>query len=329
MSASDWRVISEADLSDLTSSGGWIRAYCPIHGGDHQRSLSINETSGFGRCHQCGAQVLLREINPTAAANIARYQAPHAIKVRDPKHILRASTKTPAVKPWQQEEITLLRELQPHMEAHLRDARARTYLAERRISLVTAERCHAGYIPDVPLIGKYAPLARWTDRIIFPVQSKENGVQFVGRSLKLWKPGMDEGAHKALLDRLTMTRRWIKTHATGWLNFQAMEQATRIIFVEGAFDALAPIEAGLANTIAVIGTTLDVRWLPQRRAHLCIALDGDESGRTRSEAARQTCYEHGYDVTLCPVPADGLGKDWSERYRLHGRSGLLPLLEAS
>lgn len=329
MSASDWEIISESDLRHPKPSGGWIRAYCPIHGGDHQRSLSINEDTGFGRCHQCGAGVVVREINPDAAANIAQHSHSDVIKVRDPKYFMQRQPKPPTVQPWQQEEIALLRALQPHMEAHLADERARTYLAERGISLVTAERCHAGYIPDVGLCGRYAPLARWRDRLIFPVQSKENGIQFVGRSLKLWHPGMDEGTHKQLLDRLTMTRRWIKTHATGWLNFQAMEQAARIIFVEGAFDALAPIEAGLVNTVAVIGTALDVKWLPQRRAHLFIALDGDESGREKSEAARRTLYEHGYDVTVCSVPADGLGKDWSERYRLHGRNGLLPLLEAS
>ena len=324
MSAVDWQIISENDLHRLKSSGGWIRAFCPLHGGDHQRSLSINEETGFGRCHQCGAQVLVREINPTAAANIVRCRAEDVIKVRDPKYIMREQPKPPTIAPWQQQELALLRALQPHMESHLADERPRAYLAERGISLLTAELCHAGYIPP-----GYAPLARWADRIVFPVQSKEHGVQFVGRSLKLWQPGMDEHTHKGLLDQLTMTRRWIKTHATGWLNFQAMEQASRIIFVEGAFDALAPIEAGLANTVAVIGTALDVNWLPQRRVHLFIGLDGDESGRERSEIARRPLYEHGYDVTVCCVPADGLGKDWSERYRLHGRNGLLPLLEAS
>ncbi len=329
MSAVDWQIIGEDEIIDPRSSGGWIRAYCPVHGGDHQRSLSINEETGFGRCHQCGAQVLVREINPKAAANIA--QRSHdvttgIIKVRDPKYITRRQSLPSTIQPWQQKEIDLLRVAQPFMEKHLMDERARAYLAGRGVAIETAQLCHAGYIPGVPLRGKYAALWRWADRIVFPVQSKDHGVQFVGRSLRLWKPGMDEEQHKEALERATI-RRWLKTHAAGWLNFQMMEEAPCVVFVEGAFDALATISAGLAHTVAIIGTALNVQWLPRRRLHVVLALDGDESGREKSTVARTTLYEHGYDVSICNVPADGLGKDWSERYRLHGRNGLLPLWE--
>jgi hypothetical protein len=56
MAATDWKVISEQELEDERLSGGWIRSYCPIHGGDNQRSLSINNDTGFGRCHNCSVQ---------------------------------------------------------------------------------------------------------------------------------------------------------------------------------------------------------------------------------------------------------------------------------
>src|SRR2546421_556018 len=143
MSATEWIVISESELEDERLSAGWIRAYCPIHGGDNQRSLSINEKSGFGQCHCCGAQVVVKELNPQAVTNIERSQgriASGVIRVRDPKYIERAARapKLRTIVAWQQEEITLLRSLQDSMVSRLNDERARAYIAGRGLSLDTA-----------------------------------------------------------------------------------------------------------------------------------------------------------------------------------------------
>src|SRR6266851_5253247 len=55
-------LLSPGDLGDAVESrggGGRLRAYCPIHGGDHQRSLSIDPETGWGFCHCCHATVLV------------------------------------------------------------------------------------------------------------------------------------------------------------------------------------------------------------------------------------------------------------------------------
>ena len=55
-------LLSPGDLGDAVESGGGggrLRAYCPIHGGDHQRSLSIDPETGWGFCHCCHATVLV------------------------------------------------------------------------------------------------------------------------------------------------------------------------------------------------------------------------------------------------------------------------------
>ena len=49
--------VSSGDLLDAVASGARVRASCPIHGGDHQRSLSIDRASGWGFCHCCHAFV--------------------------------------------------------------------------------------------------------------------------------------------------------------------------------------------------------------------------------------------------------------------------------
>ncbi len=47
-------------------SGGRERYYCPLHGGDNQRSLSVDPTTGQYTCHACGATGTLREHWPNA-----------------------------------------------------------------------------------------------------------------------------------------------------------------------------------------------------------------------------------------------------------------------
>ena len=363
MSASEWLVISEHALLEPKEQGSWVRAFCHIHGGDHQRSLSISRASGFGQCHMCHAQVVVQEWNPKAAGNIQRSAgrvSEGRIFVRDPTYLARAAgapKQAPTIEKWQVEEVSFLRSLQESMQSRLTDERARDYLTGRGVQGDTALHLGVGYIPDVALTGKYALLARWSDHIIFPVQSPTGGMQYVGRSLKLWLPGMDETEQKQRLEarekayreqakaakdrgdrreekRLNaqagLYHRWCKTHCGGWFNFQALgaalEGSRHVLFCEGAFDALSLMEAGMNHVVAIIGTALDVDWIPAKIAHVTLAFDGDESGILRSAHLREDLYEHGYDVMICHAPQDGRGKDWSERYRLHGRDGLAPLL---
>src|SRR5947209_1524293 len=200
MSAIDYQIISQQDLNGERLSGGRIRAYCHIHKSDHQRSLSIDQQTGFGDCHSCGVKVLVREINPDAAQRIELAQGRIAsgdIRVRDPGDIARHRTLIRAKPPrsierWQQNEIQMLRSLQDSMQARLDDERPRAYIEGRGLSLETAEMMDVGYIPKVPLTGKYADIARWADHIVFPVHHPEHGLQFAGRNLHLWQPGMDE-----------------------------------------------------------------------------------------------------------------------------------------
>jgi replicative DNA helicase len=44
------------EKSHPKKSGGEIRDYCPIHGGDNQQSLAINEATKLFHCHSCGAK---------------------------------------------------------------------------------------------------------------------------------------------------------------------------------------------------------------------------------------------------------------------------------
>src|SRR5713226_3623442 len=63
-------LLSLGDLVDAVESGQRLRAYCPIHGGDHQRSLSIDSSTGWGFCHCCHATVLVETSDPMTAGGV-------------------------------------------------------------------------------------------------------------------------------------------------------------------------------------------------------------------------------------------------------------------
>src|SRR5260221_3820590 len=76
------QIISCWELRDPQQRGDYVRAYCHIHGSDHQRSLSINRKTGWGQCFNaaCNARVLVSEWSPRLAERLTssqRYQRSH------------------------------------------------------------------------------------------------------------------------------------------------------------------------------------------------------------------------------------------------------------
>src|SRR5258706_14495142 len=67
MDAPEIVTVHEAELVGPRQNGGRLRAYCHLHGGDHQRSLSIaleGDAAGYGFCHAFGAEVFVPELAP-------------------------------------------------------------------------------------------------------------------------------------------------------------------------------------------------------------------------------------------------------------------------
>ena len=53
-------------------NGSEERYFCPIHGGDHQRSLAVNCESGAFHCHSCGASGILADYRKTDGDSLAQ-----------------------------------------------------------------------------------------------------------------------------------------------------------------------------------------------------------------------------------------------------------------
>src|SRR6266567_1076462 len=348
-------LLSPCDLGDAVESGQRLRAYCPIHGGDHQRSLSIDSSTGWGFCHCCHATVLVETINPMIAdkrgsrderrgADSETRSPPPCVDPLPPSSfrpypIRRVPPATP-IPHWQQDEVAALMIVAPLMrEALASSQHEQVYLNERGIPLATALAGGIGYLSRA--VWEQANVAaeqrtllqRWIGRIVFPLGSPDGG-GFIGRTLLRWEPGMDENTHKALLDRPGAPRRWIKTNPAGWFGFDVPGQLTeRVVLVEGGFDRLALLAAGFPATtvIALVGTAARPAWLvrsaPQVKGVL-LALDADLGGKTAMERLVGEFRQAGLPVALCPPPHDQWGKDWSERWRRLGPQSMWPLFEA-
>ena len=143
---------------------------------------------------------------------------------------------------------------------------------------------------------------------------------------------MDENQHKAILEAEDITR-WIKTNPAGWFGPHPSRFAPTLILVEGGFDRLSLVAAGIPSPaiVALVGTVAKVEWIirfaPQVQC-IVLALDSDERGQDAMKRLASEFQQASLSVSLCPPPQDGWGKDWNERYRRCSESGVWPLIEA-
>ncbi|GHO59187.1 toprim domain-containing protein [Ktedonobacter robiniae] len=349
-------IISEHDLWEPLQRGDWLRAYCHLHGGDRQRSLSVNRHNGWGQCFNCHARVLVKEFNPDASANLLRHHhrspqrtystvvpSSHPIQHQEthnqqgrivPLHHAAQGRPTPAATAWQRKEITSLL----HLDGFLRLAlgsyalgdswQAQAYLEARHIPLEIAKAAGVGYLPE-ELAARQASgehlLKRWVDRLLFPLNAPE-GRGYIGRSLWGWQTCLDENIHKSLLEDAAedAPKRWIKTNPAGWFCEPPVQWAEHVIIVEGPFDRLALLAAGFDphEVAAIVSTSLRVEWLPDHLKSVLLALDGDTASKEAVQRLQQQIRAGEIRAELCLPPLDGMGKDWSERWRRCGADGL-------
>lgn len=229
-------------------------------------------------------------------------------------------------------DCVILRGLYPRAQLALQRPRARAYLAQRGIPFDLAQLLGLGYIPSFDTLDRITPdlrtIQQWSDRIIFPLRLPDTQeLGFTGRALALWHQGMSEQEHKKLLDEAGIPR-YMTTYPTGYFHLEALE-GEHVTFVEGPFDACALIAGGIPDALATCGTSLDALAIPLSLRGATLAYDGDEAGRVAVAALRKLFRrELGINPTICTPPVeDDMGKDWSERYRLHGQAGLAPLLQ--
>jgi len=298
-----------AACKPLAGEGGHVlRALCPFHGSDHQRSLRVTLATGRFVCFACGAWGYLAEARERwqeeRQRRAALRRAP-ALPQRVPSRRQSPPTRArqPAAHPPAPHEIAPAPPALAHplaaFQAALPGSRGEAYLRQRGISLALAQQLGVGYTAP----GTWPHKARdWKGgRVVFPHTTPDGHlVNLYGRAV-----GTAEQVPKA------------KRHdhlpgAKGYFNAAALQAGAGPLWVcEGTFDALALLAAGVPRVVAIFGVQgwrWDwVRWVRE----LVFALDADAAGQQQWRALARQAALRGKRVAVLEPPAYGGHKDAS------------------
>jgi DNA polymerase-1 len=217
--------------------------------------------------------------------------------------------------------LEMLMSVYPYAQQMLTHPRALAYLAARSIPLEVAQALGVGYIPARSEGVAIADSDdQWCDKILFPAQSSIGEQGFRGRTLTRWQPGMDENAHRKVLEIHDIAP-WLATYGDCYFNLQTINQSTCPVFTEGGFDVLACQAAGIQAIPVGTNRLPSLRQVRQ----VILALDSDGGGRTATAWFASQLRALGIGYRVCVPPAGA--KDWAEAYRLFGIQGLSVLQE--
>jgi len=283
-------------------AGGQERYKCPVHGGDRQRSLSVDPETGRYFCHACGARGVLENrllnsacVTPRSRRG-ARAPRPAWLANRndrmDPDSVARYEAAWQGTRP-------------------LAGSPAQEYLESRGISLDVANASGARYHPN--LSGCQA--------VAFPVHD-ENGVR-IALIARRFGDGVERGS----------TQRSYGPRSRGVFTTTPDALDAGIVgFAEAPIDALTLAQAGLPSAAfgGVCGGTFWPEWLPARVRHktVLIATDADEAGEYAAQSVTAALQAYGARVHRLELPAGC--KDWNEALQKLGpdavRSAVDPFL---
>jgi DNA primase len=284
--------LSESELEycrPMRAQGGRrLRAFCPFHGSDHQRSLAVDVETGRFHCFACDAWGYMDWARGRLRKNRARVANPVTYR----------SVRTKPAQPARADLAEVLRDYQ----IALPGSAGEEYLRSRGIALELAQRYGLGYAA----CGKWAHGARnWKwGRLVIPHTDP------CGQLVSLY--GRAVGANDKVP---TSFRHDHLPGAKGYFNAIALASGGGPLFVaESPFDALSLIAAGYPRAIAIFGVT-GWRWERAREVqHLAFALDADATGQQGwRELARQARLR-GKRVDSLPPESYGGRKDVNEAW---------------
>jgi DNA primase len=154
---------------------------------------------------------------------------------------------------------------------------------------------------------------RFRDRLLFVVRDERGrAVGFGGRTLSpegepkyLNSPESPVFSKKRLLYGLFEAR-------------ESIRRRDRVVLVEGYFDHLALVRAGIQETVASMGTALTPEQAEKLRRlcpHAIVCYDGDAAGRNATRGALQLLLAQGFDARVARLPE---GEDPDDLLRREG-----------
>lgn len=329
----------------LKKAGRSWKGLCPFHN-ERTPSFTVDRDKGLYHCFGCGAGGDVIHF----VRQIDRLDFPEAVEalagrfgVKIPKRASRGPRDDRREK-----LLEALGAAQRFYAAELGKpgSRAAAYLEKRVVPGDFARRFGLGHAPDSwdALVTALAPafpeslLAeaglvqprsqgrghydRFRDRLLFVVRDdRGRPVGFGGRALSpeqepkyLNSPESPVFLKKRLLYGLSEAR-------------EAIRRRDRVVLVEGYFDHLALLEAGIEETVASMGTALTPEQAEKLR-RLCPAVvvcyDGDSAGRAATRVALALLLAQGFRARVARLPE---GEDPHDVLRSQGVAALAARIE--
>jgi DNA primase len=318
--------------TDLRRVGSRWTGLCPFHD-ERTPSLSVDPERGLYHCFGCGVGGdAIRFVQETEALDFP--EAVEALADRYGVRLEREEDDPAAEQRRRRRERlhALLERAARYYAAYLWDSReaerAREYLADRGFSESVTREFRVGYAPsawDRMIVGAQrsgftpeelvaAGLAqrgrggalydRFRARIMFPLANARGRVLGfgaraidVGRGPKYLNTSENELYHKGRqLFGIDLARR-------------EAARSGRIVVVEGYTDVLALHQAGIRESVAIMGTALtqeQLAELARSAPRIVLALDADRSGREAMLRAARAAEDRGVDLRVAELPE---GKD--------------------
>lgn len=217
---------------------------------------------------------------------------------------------------------------------------ARSYLARRGIGRDAADRFALGYAPRDPDAmrdalatlgfderrqlaagvlalreGATEPVVRFRDRIMFPIFDPSGRIAgFGGRVLGDGTPKYLNSAESEVFSKRNFL------YGLNWAK-QAVRKADRIIVVEGYFDAIRLMLAGVDETVAPLGTALteaQAALIAKYTRNVFLLYDSDQAGLKATFRAGDVLLAAGLSVRVVSLPE---GEDPDTYVAQHGAAG--------
>ncbi len=304
-------------------SGGRERYFCPIHGGDHQRSLSVDPQTGYYTCHSCGAKGTLREHWPDAGGKQRPARAPSIEEMGRRELEMRARADAERAE-------RLVGEIPGGASSFLGNVDAMVAALREHGNAGAAYLRRRGLDPELAAalgVGYAAPntwpgdRGRKVGRVVYPLANPATGrvVSALGRLCVDADPAWSEAVRA---DFARVKQRKLAGCPAGVWPYGSVAAARDgrlpLVLVEGPADALAlmqraPAGSEAINVVALLGT---VNVLPaallRELPGVVMALDEDGSGARAMRELRTELAITGVRVERLPGDWLGGGKDAGE-----------------
>jgi DNA primase len=330
------RVREEADILSIVGEfvklkrvGNSFRGPCPFH---HGKDPNFSVTTNGYKCFVCGETggvftFVSKHLGMSFAESVKWVGAKVGIEVRDVGH--RTEERDPREPLWEV-NATAADFFRTQLWESSGAKVARDYLASRGISQEDADRFGIGYAPHEIAVMRESlaalgfdtdrqiaagvlvvhedrpePRPRFRDRVIFPIYDVAgHTVGFGGRALSDGGPKYLNSAESDAFSKRKLL------YGLNWAK-QAIRKADRLIIVEGYFDVVRLMLAGITEVVAPLGTALTEQQAALIRKYtknVFLLYDSDQAGLKATFRAGDEFLSTGVSVRVISLP-DGEDPD--------------------